>query len=242
MTPVSQRKERIRWAWCGNIVGRWVSRRTAGGGEPVGQHEGCEPADRLASIFAARVGGRPSAQKTGWDSRGNPVCNEANPCPATNPGSRRTGRAAGAGVGGCRLWDRHTVPGSDQQTGIAVCSRNHVLGERLEGGGSAVVQTEVEGDGTSHQAVATRQPPSAASGQRPGAQSAGFGLEDRDLAASGKTKSSFALRCRTRSARASRLLAKRAASGRVAVDGMAPRGGRTNQILAFYASGRHDPE
>jgi SRSO17 transposase len=56
-------------------------------------------------------------------------------------------------------------------------------------------------------------------------------LEDRDLAARGKTKSSFALRCRTRSARASRLLAKRAASGRVAVDGVAPRGGRTNQIL-----------
>src|SRR5947208_541153 len=45
-------------------------------------------------------------------------------------------RAAGAGVGGCRLWDRHTVPGSDQQTGIAVCSRNHVLGKRLEAGGS----------------------------------------------------------------------------------------------------------
>src|SRR5207245_7028566 len=49
--------------------------------------------------------------------------------------------------------------------------------------------------------------PSAASGQRPRAQSAGFGLEDRDLAARDKTKPSFALRCRTRSARASRLLA-----------------------------------
>src|SRR3954454_16994965 len=109
-------------------------------------------------------------------------------------------------------------------------------------GEAPLSKTEVEGTGTPHQAVATTQPPSAASGQRPGAQSAGFGLEDRDLAARGKTKSSFALRCRTRSARASRLLAKRAASGRVAVDGMAPRGGRTNQILAVYASGGHDPE
>src|SRR3982751_2152290 len=94
--------------WAGGQAGE-----LPGGGKPVGQHEGCEPADRLALIFAARVGGRPSAQKTGWDSRGNPVCNEANACAATNPGSRRTGRATSTGVGRCRLRDRHTVPGSD---------------------------------------------------------------------------------------------------------------------------------
>ena len=45
-----------------------------------------------------------------------------------------------------------------------------------------------KGMGQPHQAVATRQPPSAGSGQRPGAQSAGFGLEDRDLAARDKNK------------------------------------------------------
>src|SRR4051794_17873743 len=44
-------------------------------------------------LYLPRVGGRPSAPKTGWDSRGSPVCYEANPCPATNPSNHRTGRA-----------------------------------------------------------------------------------------------------------------------------------------------------
>src|SRR3954454_24339620 len=68
-------------------------------------------------------------------------------------------------------------------------------------GEAPLSKTEVEGNGTPHQAVATRQPPSAASGQRPGAQSAGFGLEDRDLAERDKTKPSSlfaALRLLTR--------------------------------------------
>src|SRR5437868_2446421 len=83
---------------------------------------------------------------------------------------------------------------------------------------------------------AARQPASADCDQRPGAQSPGFGLEDRDLATRDKTNSSFALRCSTNPACTSRLLANRAESKRVALDGVAPRGSQTNQILAVHCS------
>jgi hypothetical protein len=69
------------------------------------------------------------------------------------------GRATGAGVGGRRLWDRHTVPGSDCRTGISLCRRNHVVGERLEARRSAPVESRVERHGTPHQTVTTRQRP-----------------------------------------------------------------------------------
>ena len=78
--------------------------------------------------------------------------------------------------------------------------------------------------------------------QRTGAQSAGFGLEDRDLAARDKAESSFALRCTANPAGPSRLLAKRAASRRVGLDRVAARGGGTDQILALHSPGRHETE
>src|SRR6201987_4370197 len=56
--------------YCGQ-VGKQENCR--GGGESVREHVSGEPADCLAFVFAARVGRRPGAQKTGRDSRGNPV-------------------------------------------------------------------------------------------------------------------------------------------------------------------------
>jgi SRSO17 transposase len=43
-----------------------------------------------------------------------------------------------------------TVPGSDWRTGIALCSRKHVVSERLEAGRSTPVESGVERTGTPH--------------------------------------------------------------------------------------------
>ena len=133
-----------------------------------------------------------------------------------------------------------TVPGSDGHTRIAVCGRNHVLGERLEARRSAVVQAEVEGNGTPHQAFAKRQRSPADGSQRTGAQFADSGLEDGHLAARHERQPSFAFRCGASPAGTPGLLAKRAACRRVVADRVAPWRGRTSQILAVHSSRRHE--
>lgn len=90
--------------------------------------------------------------------------------------------------------------------GTALCSGSHVLGERLEAWRSTLIKTGVEGNGTPHEASATRCGSSTDDDQRASARSAGFGLEDGDLAARHEAPPSFAFRCGASPAGTSRLL------------------------------------
>ncbi len=89
--------------------------------------------------------------------------------------------------------------------------------------------------------TATRCQEPAGSGERACPIAAYRSMEESDLEARGEAEVAVTLCRHTGSSRASRLLALPTSSGRMAADGMASRGIRTNQVLAIYSVRRYRP-
>ena len=111
--------------------------------------------------------------------------------------SHRRGRrtAARAGMGRCGLRDRHAVPGRHHGTGLALRSRDPVLGDRVEAGRGTARQAEVEREGTPPpHAARTGQTASAGVGERTGGIAADPIVEKGVVAARDETQTDFAFR------------------------------------------------
>jgi hypothetical protein len=153
-----------------------------------------------------------------------------------------SGCAAGAGMGRCWLWHGHGFPRSDHPDGVALGKGDSVLGQRLETGPSAAAETGAEKDWASAETLAPGPGSPTRDGPGVGLVLTSFRLENGNLAARDKTKSSFALCCGTSSARASRLRAKRATSGGMALARVAQSRGRAQLVLAVHVACPHQTQ
>src|SRR5580700_8699396 len=120
--------------------------------------------------------------------------------------------------------------------GITLCGWCAKCGECVETGPAAKTRTREKGTRTADETSAKRCTASAGERESAGVVTDGGGMEERSLETGSKEQAHFPVRRPSCPARSSRLLARRAAPGRMAPR-MAVGGEGTHKILVLHAAG-----
>src|SRR5581483_6659670 len=122
--------------------------------------------------------------------------------------------------------------------GVALCCRRTERGKRVETGPGAEARARAKRLGAATQTSAKRRETSAAQRKRTRLVAARAGMDECRVETRRERQTRIPLRRSSCTARSPRLLARRAASGRMASDRMATAGKGACEVLAVHASPR----
>src|SRR6185312_3701188 len=122
----------------------------SGRGQPVCGQSCSEPADRLATVPAAGVGGRCRAPRRCRHPRDDRVSDQAGDCAGADPGGVRRRSAAGRCTDGCRVWHQHVAARGDQHSGTELCRRHPAAEFGVAAGDGTAAATALVGLRAAH--------------------------------------------------------------------------------------------